>query len=49
MWCGDALNGLGIQGVELLIFLDAFILPSMAPASQQNFLFMEFTLSASAL
>jgi hypothetical protein len=37
MWCGEALYRLGVQGVKALILLDAFFLPSMAPASQQGF------------
>jgi hypothetical protein len=28
---------LGVQGVKVLILLGAFFLPSVAPASQQNF------------
>jgi hypothetical protein len=37
MWHGEALHGLGIQGVEVLILLGAFSLASVAPASQQGF------------
>jgi hypothetical protein len=37
MWHGEALYGLGVQVVEALIPLGAFFLPSVAPASQQNF------------
>jgi hypothetical protein len=46
---GEALYGLRVQGVEVFILLGAFFLPSVAPASQQDFWFMELTLSASAL
>jgi hypothetical protein len=49
MWCGEALYRLGAQGVRVLILLCGFILPSVAPASQKNFLFIELMLSASAL
>jgi hypothetical protein len=37
MWCGEALYGLRVQGVEVLILLGALFLPSVAPASQQDF------------
>jgi hypothetical protein len=37
MWCGKALYGLGVQGVEVLILLGALFLPSVAPLSQQDF------------
>jgi hypothetical protein len=37
MWHGEALYSLGVQGVEVLILLGAFFLPSVAPESQQNF------------
>jgi hypothetical protein len=37
------------QGVEALIPLGAFFLPSVAPVSQQDFWFMELTLPASEL
>jgi hypothetical protein len=37
----------GVQGVEVLIHLGALFLPSVALASQQDFLFIELTLSAS--
>jgi hypothetical protein len=37
MWHGEALYGLGVQVLEALIPLGAFFLPSVAPASQQNF------------
>jgi hypothetical protein len=40
---------LGIQGVRVLILLGGFVLPSVAPASQESFWFTEFMLSASAL
>jgi hypothetical protein len=36
-WRGEALYGLGFQGVEVLILLGVFFLPSVAPASQQDF------------
>jgi hypothetical protein len=41
--------GLRVQGVKVLILLCALFLPSVAPASQQDFWFTELTLSASAL
>jgi hypothetical protein len=47
-WCGEAFHGLRVQGVEVLILLVAFFLPSVAPDSQQGFGVMELTLSASA-
>jgi hypothetical protein len=37
MWHGEALYGLGVQGVKILILLGAFFLPSVAPVSQQEF------------
>jgi hypothetical protein len=37
MWCGEGSYGLGVQGIRLLILLGGFFLPSVAPASQQNF------------
>jgi hypothetical protein len=37
MWGEEALYGLGVQGVEVLILLGALFLPSVAPASQQDF------------
>jgi hypothetical protein len=33
MWCGKAIFGLGVQGVEVLILLGAFFLPNVASAS----------------
>jgi hypothetical protein len=36
-WCGETLYGPGVQGVEILILLGSFFLPSVAPASLQNF------------
>jgi asparagine N-glycosylation enzyme membrane subunit Stt3 len=36
-WHGEALYGLGIQGVKALILLGAFFLPSVTPASQKDF------------
>jgi hypothetical protein len=47
-WHGEAFRGLGVQAVEVLIFLAALFLPSMAPASKQGFGVTELTLSASA-
>jgi hypothetical protein len=37
MWCGEALCGLGVQGVKVLILFCALFLPSVSPASQQDF------------
>jgi hypothetical protein len=37
MWHEESLYGLGVKGVEVLILLCAFFLPSVAPASQQSF------------
>jgi hypothetical protein len=34
---GEALCWLGVCGVRVLLILGGFFLPSMAPASQQNF------------
>jgi hypothetical protein len=48
-WHGEALYGLRVQGVKVFILLCAFFLPSVAPGFQQDFWFMEFMLSASAL
>jgi hypothetical protein len=45
-WLGEALCGLGVQGVG--VFFLVVFLPSVAPASQQNFLFTELMLSVSA-
>jgi hypothetical protein len=36
-WRGEALYGLGVQGVEVSILFVALFLPSVAPASQQDF------------
>jgi hypothetical protein len=36
-WCGEALFGLGVQGVRFFILLGAFFLLSVAPESQKNF------------
>jgi hypothetical protein len=36
-WHGEALYGLGVQGVEVLILLGALFVASVAPASQQDF------------
>jgi hypothetical protein len=46
MWHGEAFHGLGVQGIKVLILLGALFLPSVAPASQQCFRFLELTLSA---
>jgi hypothetical protein len=37
MWHGESLYRLGVQGEVVLIFLGALFLPSVAPASQQDF------------
>jgi hypothetical protein len=37
MWHEDALYGLRVQGVGVLIIFGGFFLPSVAPAYQQNF------------
>jgi cytochrome c oxidase subunit IV len=37
MWCREALYGLGVQGVEVLILLVTLLLPIVTPASQQYF------------
>jgi hypothetical protein len=34
---GEALYGLGMQGVKVLILLGAFYLPRVAPVSQKDF------------
>jgi hypothetical protein len=47
MWHGEAFHGLGVQSVEILILLGALFLPSVTPASQQYFWFVELILSAS--
>jgi hypothetical protein len=47
MWHGEAFYGLGVQGVEVLIFLGALFLPRVAPVSQQGFGIKELTLSGS--
>jgi hypothetical protein len=36
-WCGEALYRLGAWGVRVLLLLGVFILPSVAPVSQQAF------------
>jgi hypothetical protein len=38
MWHGEALYGLGVQGVKVLILLGVSFLPSVAPVSQQDYL-----------
>jgi hypothetical protein len=37
MWHGEAVYGIGVQGVEVLILLGALFPPNVAPASQQDF------------
>jgi hypothetical protein len=39
MWHGEALCGLGVLGVGglLMVFVGSFFLPSVTPASQQDF------------
>jgi hypothetical protein len=37
MWLGEALYRLGVQGVKVLILFGVLFLPSVAPASQQDF------------
>jgi hypothetical protein len=37
MWYAEAFYGLEIQGVEVLILLGVLFLPSLPPASQQDF------------
>jgi hypothetical protein len=37
MWHEEALYRLGIQGFRVLLLLGGFFLPSVAPASQQDF------------
>jgi hypothetical protein len=49
MWCGEALSGLRVRGVRVLLILGSFFLPSVAPESQQEFSFMELMLFASSL
>jgi hypothetical protein len=39
----------GDSGCRVLLLLGGSFLPSVAPASQQDFWFMEFTLSVSTL
>jgi hypothetical protein len=46
-WHGEAFHGLGVQGVEVLIFLAALFPSSVAPVSQRGFGVSEFMLSAS--
>jgi hypothetical protein len=48
-WCGEAFFRLGVQSIEVLILFGALFPPSVAPVSQQDFWFMELTLSASVL
>jgi hypothetical protein len=42
LWCGEALYGLWVQGVKVLILFGALFLPSVAPVSQQDFWFFFF-------
>jgi hypothetical protein len=49
MWCGEALYGLGVQDVKVLILLGVLFKPSVAPASQQGVGVTELTLSCSVL
>jgi hypothetical protein len=49
MWHGEALYRLGVRCVTVMILLAAFFLPSAVLSSQQDFWFMDLTLSASAL
>jgi hypothetical protein len=44
---GEAFNGLGVQGVKVLILVGVLFPPSVAPASQQGFGVMELMVSAS--
>jgi hypothetical protein len=37
MWREETFHGIGIQAVEVLIFVGSLFLPSVAPASQQYF------------
>jgi hypothetical protein len=37
MWGGEALYGLGAWGVRIFLLFGGFFLPSVAPASQQDF------------
>jgi hypothetical protein len=36
-WCGEAMCGLEAWGVRFLLILGGFFLPSVVPASQQDF------------
>jgi hypothetical protein len=36
-WHGEALYGLGVRSVGVLLLLGVFFLPGVAPASQQDF------------
>jgi hypothetical protein len=47
MWCGEAFLRLWVQGVEVLILVGALFPSSVAPASQQGFGIIQFTVSAS--
>jgi hypothetical protein len=47
-WCVEAFHVLGVQAVDVLIFLAVLFLPSVVPVSQQGFGVMELMLSASA-
>jgi hypothetical protein len=46
-WHGEALLGLEVQVVEVLILFCALVLPCVAPVSQQGFWFTELMLFAS--
>jgi hypothetical protein len=46
---GEALCGLEVCGVGVLLLLGGCFSAKCAPASKQEFLFMEFMLSASSL
>jgi hypothetical protein len=48
-WHEEVLCWLGVEGVRVLFLLGGFFLPSVAPASQQDFWFMALTLSTSSL
>jgi hypothetical protein len=48
MWHGEAFYKLGIQSVEVLIFLGALFRPNVASTSQEGFGVMELVLSGSA-
>jgi hypothetical protein len=37
MWCGEVFYGLDVQGVRVLLLVGNFIMPNVAPVSQQDF------------